>query len=40
MAPDPKSPIRYFQADSPFSKSESAWVVQTSATELMVGYRT
>ena len=29
MAPDPKSPIRHFEADSPFSKSKSAWVVQT-----------
>ena len=29
MAPDPNSPIRHFRADSPFCKSESAWVVQT-----------
>ena len=28
MAPDPNSPIRHFRADSPFSKSESAGVVQ------------
>ena len=29
MAPDPNSPIRHFRADSPFIKSESAWVAQT-----------
>ena len=29
MAPDPNSPIRHFRADSPFNKSESAWVAQT-----------
>ena len=29
MAPDPNRPIRHFWADSPFSKSESVWVVQT-----------
>ena len=29
MAPDRNSPIRHFRADSPFIKSESAWVAQT-----------
>ena len=29
MAPDHNRPIRHFRADSPFIKSESAWVTQT-----------